>query len=69
MEIIKRGKIKSGFEGKWTCVRCGSEWTMSSGDHEPDYIRDRDGTAFHMPCPVCKTEAYRAVPSNDVGSH
>ncbi len=61
MEITKRGSVKSGFEGKWSCIHCKSEWTMNSGDQQPQFISDRDGNAYHMPCPVCKAETYRAT--------
>ena len=69
MRIINKGSEKLGFEGKWKCQTCNCEWEMSSGDEKPESISDRDGFAFHMPCPTCKREVYRAVSSNDVGSH
>ena len=63
MRIIKDGDLRFGFEGIWTCERCGCQWEMDQSDPKPKQSSDqRDGGAFHMPCPTCKTEVYRSIP-------
>ncbi len=63
MRVIKPGDLRFGYEGKWTCQRCGCEWVMDQSDPKPAQSSDqRDGDAFHMPCPTCKTEVWRNVP-------
>lgn len=63
MRITKPGEIRHGFEGEWRCHRCGCTWEMDTNDTKPAYMSDqRDGDAWHMPCPTCKNQTYRAVP-------
>lgn len=63
MRIITQGAERFGFEGIWTCERCGCKWQMDSSDTKPALMSDqRDGDGFHMPCPTCKTEVYRNIP-------
>lgn len=63
MRVVKPGDVRHGFEGQWHCQKCGCVWEMETGDKKPAYMSDqRDGDAWHMPCPTCKTETYRAAP-------
>lgn len=63
MRVTKPGDTRMGFEGKWACNRCGCEWEMEATDPKPKQSTDqRDGDAFHMPCPTCKEEVYRDIP-------
>jgi hypothetical protein len=63
MKIIRQGIVGSLYVGVWTCQHCGCKWSMDASDPQPARINDqRDGDAFHMPCPTCKKEVYRGIP-------
>lgn len=63
MRITKQGDTRVGFEGTWSCEKCGCQWEMDKTDKAPAQSHDqRDGGAFHMPCPMCKTEVWRHIP-------
>jgi len=64
MRVTKQGNLLFGYEGKWTCQRCGCEWEMDKTDPKPKQSSDqRDGDAFYMNCPTCNTVVWRNIPN------
>lgn len=63
MRITKPGDTRVGFEGQWAWGEGGREWEMDKSDKAPAQSHDqRDGGAFHMPCPSCKETVWRHIP-------
>lgn len=62
MRITKRGEINHGYEGQWNCPRCHCSWEMDETDPKPAQSSDqRDGDAYHRPCPTCNHDVWRQV--------